>query len=142
MFKSLHRFSKDQKGEASADLAISMVLLILLVFGLMMLWPIFSTQMSLSQSTRQITRTIEITGDANDLDHMVEQLAEAQPDSIEIQTEWLDESEKTIQLKTPFTVKAVKEIPITIARPIWGDPIVFYVTLHSSAEGISEVYHK
>ena len=51
-------------------------------------------------------------------------------------------SEKTIQLKTPFTVKAVKEIPITIARPIWGDPIVFYVTLHSSAEGISEVYHK
>ena len=142
MRQSFRRFLQDQKGEAYADLAISMVLLILLILGLMMLWPIFSTQMSLSQSTRQITRTIEITGDASDLDHMVEQLAGAQPDSVEVHTDWLDESEKTIQLKTPFTVETVKKIPIILARPLWGDPLVFYVTVRSSAEGISEVYHK
>jgi hypothetical protein len=64
------------------------------------------------------------------------------PDDIQIETTWFDEAEMTIQLRTDFTVTVTKTIPITILRPALGSPVVFHVTISSTARGISEVYHK
>jgi hypothetical protein len=64
------------------------------------------------------------------------------PDDIQIETTWLNESERTIQLRMGFTVTVRRTIPITILRPALGNPVVFHVTISSTARGISEVYHK
>jgi len=65
-----------------------------------------------------------------------------EPDEIQVDTEWFDVGERTIQLKTPFTVTISKTVPIIILCPAWGDPLVIHVRISASAQGISEVYWK
>jgi hypothetical protein len=64
------------------------------------------------------------------------------PDSVDVEAEWEDATEKTIQLKNLFTVTMTKTVPIVILRPALGEPVIINVQITATARGISEVYWK
>lgn len=138
------RFIRDQTGEGFVDVAITILIIFTLMASLLALFPIFTAQQSLNQTARYMARTIELYGKADD---ETLQLVTADgsfpiPDSIEIETEWHNAAEKTIQLKTLFTVTITKTVPIVILRPALGNPVVFNVQISAVAKGVSEMYWK
>lgn len=138
------RFIRDQTGEGYIDVAVTVLIIFALMASLMALFPIFTAQQSLNQTARHMVRTVELYGKADDatLQSVTEDGSFIIPDSIEIETQWYNAPDKTIQLKTKFTITITKNIPIVILRPAFGDPIVIHVRITASANGISEVYHK
>ena len=138
------KFIRDQTGEAYIDVAITVLIIFTLMASLMALYPIFTAQQSLSQTAKYMARTVELYGKADDetLASVTENESSIEPDSISIDTEWEDAAEKTIQLKTPFTLTITKTVSIVILRPALGDPVTINVLISASANGISEVYWK
>ena len=139
-----NRLIRDQTGEGYIDVAVTVLILFTLMASIIVLFPLFTTQQSLNQTARYMARTVELYGKADDatLQFVTEDGDFIIPDSIEIETQWHNAADKTIQLKTRFTVTVVKTVPIVILRPALGDPIVIHVRITASANGISEVYHK
>ena len=136
-------FVKNQSGEGYVDVAIVILIVFALMASLLAVFPILSAQQSLNSTVRQIARTVEITGNAGiEVDALLDQLTSTNPDSLTWQTTWKDPVNKTIQLKTPFTVTANKTVPLTIISPSFGDPLVIEISITASASGISEVYYK
>lgn len=136
-------FIYDQSGESYVDIAIVVLIVFAFLASLLAIFPILSAQQSLNNTVRQIARTVEITGNAGtEVDALLDQLSSAKPDAITWETTWKDPTNKTIQLKTPFTVTAVKAVPLTIISPSFGDPVVINIRITASASGISEVYYK
>jgi Flp pilus assembly protein TadG len=140
--KCLHKFIRDRTGEAYIDLAIATLIIFTLMASLMALFPIFTTQQSLNNTARQLTRMAEVTGSAQDAQDSLDALSVLQPDTIQWDTNWQDESLQTIQLKTPFTVTVTKQVSIIIFRPALSNPIEIDITVSASANGVSEVYWK
>ena len=138
------KFIRDQTGEAYIDVAISILIIFVFMASLMALYPIFTTQQSLNQTAKYVARTVELYGKADDetLQSVTENENFITPDSITVETEWENAAEKTIQLKTAFTITVTKVIPIVIMRPSLGDPITININISASARGISEVYWK
>lgn len=138
------RIIRDQTGEGYIDVAITILIVFTLMASLIALFPIFTAQQSLNQTARYMARTVELYGKADDetLQSVTADGSFIVPDSIEIDTTWENAAEKTIQLKTLFTVTITKTVPIVILRPALGDPLVINVRITASANGISEVYHK
>jgi len=138
------KFIRDQTGEAYIDVAITVLIIFTLMASLMALYPIFTAQQSLNQTAKYMARTVELYGKADDetLASFTENESFIEPDSISIDTEWEKAAEKTIQLKTPFTLTVTKTVSIVIMRPALGDPVVINVLISASANGISEVYWK
>lgn len=141
--KRITNFTRDQTGDGYIDIAIVIIIIFLLLASLLGLFPVLSVQQSLNGAARQLARTIEITGSAGaDLEQTIQEIGIIITSDVDIQTVWHDPSVKTIQLKTPFKVTVTKNVPITIFRPSFGDPIIFNVEIKASADGISEVYYK
>lgn len=140
----MRRFIRDQTGEGYVDVAITILIIFTLMASLLALYPIFTAQQSLNQTAKYIARTVELYGRADDetLQSVTENGNYVEPDSISVNTEWENEAEKTIQLKTQFTITVTKTVPIIILRPALGDPVVINVKITASAQGISEVYWK
>lgn len=138
------RLIRDQTAEGYIDVAITMLIVITLMASLMALFPLFTAQQSLNQTARYMARTVELYGKADDatLSSVTENGDFTVPDSVEVETQWYDASQRTIQLKTQFTVTVVKTVSIVILRPALGDPLVIHVQISASASGISEVYWK
>jgi Flp pilus assembly protein TadG len=138
------RFIRDSTGEGYVDVAIAMLIILTFTASLFLLFPLFTARQSLDQTAKYVARTVELYGraDSETLESVFGNDAIMRPDDIRIETTWFDEAEMTIQLRTGFTVTVTKTIPITILRPALGSPIVFHVTISSTARGISEVYHK
>ena len=136
-------FTRDQTGDGYIDIAIVIIIVFLLLATLLGLFPVLSAQQSLNGTVRQLARSIEITGSAGtDLEQTIQEIGGISNSEINIETVWHDPAEKTIQLKTPFKVTVTKNVPITIFRPSFGDPIVFNIKIKAAADGISEVYFK
>ena len=138
------KFIRDQTAEGYIDVAITILIIFVIMASLLAIYPIFTAQQSLNQTAKYMARTIELYGRADD-----ETLESATldgnflvPDSVEIDTEWQDAVEKTIQLKNSFTVIITKVVPIVILRPALGEPVVINVEITATARGISEVYWK
>ena len=138
------KFIRDQTAEGYIDVAITILIIFVLMASLMALFPIFTAQQSLNQTAKYMARTIELYGKADDetLQSVTEDSSFLIPDNIEVNTEWYNAAEKTIQLKTLFTVSITKTVPIVILRPALGDPVVINVQITASARGVSEVYWK
>jgi Flp pilus assembly protein TadG len=137
-------FIRDQTGEGFLDVALIILIIFTLMASLMALFPIFTAQQDLNQTVKHMARTVELNGKADDatLRSVTEDGDFVEPDSININTEWVDAAQKTIQLKTPFTVMVTKNVPIVILRPALGEPVTIHVKVSASANGISEVYWK
>jgi hypothetical protein len=110
--------------------------------SLMALFPIFTTQQAMNNTARQLVRMAEVTGSAQDAEDALDTLTVLPPDSIQWNTTWQNESLKTIQLKSPFTVTVTKQVSIVIFHPALSDSIAIHITIKASANGISEVYWK
>lgn len=138
------KFIRDQTGEAYIDVAITVLIIFTFMASLMALYPIFTVQQSLNQTAKYMARTVELYGKADDetFASVTENESFIEPDSISVDTEWEDAAEKTIQLKTPFTLTITKTVSIAILRPALGDPVTIDVLISASANGISEVYWK
>lgn len=138
------RFIQDSTGEGYVDVAIGMLIILTFTASLFLLFPLFTARQSLDQTAKYVARTVELYGraDSDTLESVFDNDAIMHPDDIQIETTWLNESERTIQLRMGFTVTVRRTIPITILRPALGNPVVFHVTISSTARGISEVYHK
>lgn len=138
------KFIRDQTAEGYIDVAIAILIVFTLMASLLALFPIFTAQQSLNQTARYMARTIELYGKADDetLEAVTTDGDFLIPDSVEINTQWQDAAEKTIQLKTSFTVAITKTMPIVILRPALGEPVVINVQITATARGISEVYWK
>ncbi len=141
--KRITNFTRDQTGEGYIDIAIVIIIIFLLLASLLGLFPVLSAQQSLNGTARQLARTIEITGSAGtNLEQTILDIGGITAADVDIQTVWHDPADKSIQLKTPFRVMVTKNIPITIFRPSFGDPVVFNIEIKAAADGISEVYFK
>ena len=138
------KFIRDQTGEGYVDVAITLLILVLLMASLLALFPIFTAQQSLNQTAKYTARTVELYGKADEgtLSSVTEVGSFLEPDEARVDAEWFRSADKTIQLKTPFTVTVSKTLPITILRPAWGTPLVIRVRISATARGISEVYWK
>lgn len=138
------RFIRDQTAEGYIDVAITVLIVFTLMASLLALYPIFTAQQSLNQTAKYMARTVELYGKADDetLASVTADGSFLEPDSLAIDTEWYDAAEKTIQLKTLFTVTVTKTVPIVILRPALGDPVVINMNISATARGISEVYWK
>ena len=138
------KFIRDQTAEGFIDVAITILIIFTLMASLMALYPVFTTQQSLNQTVKYMARTVELYGKADDetLQSITGDDNYIEPESISVETEWEDSAEKTIQLKTPFTVTITKTVSIIIMRPALGDPIAINILISASANGISEVYWK
>jgi Flp pilus assembly protein TadG len=137
------RLQNDQSGEGYVDVAIIILIVFVMMASLLAVFPILSAQQSLNNTVRQIVRTVEITGNAgSEVDVLLNQITSAKPDNLTWQTTWKDATNKTIQLKTPFTVTATKKAQLVVLRPSFGDPLVIEVEISATASGISEVYFK
>lgn len=136
-------FIHDQSGEGYVDIAIIILIIFILMASLLAVFPILSAQQSLNSTVRQIVRTVEITGNAGtEVDMLLAQLTSAKPDNLAWQTVWKDAANKSIQLKTPFTLTATKVVPLVVLRPSFGNPLVIEIEITATASGISEVYFK
>jgi Flp pilus assembly protein TadG len=136
-------FTRDQTGDGYIDIAIVIIIVFLLLATLLGLFPVLSAHQSLNGTARQLARSIEITGSAGtDLEQAIQEIGGISNSEVNIETVWHDPADKTIQLKTPFKVTVTKNVPITIFRPSFGDPIVFNIEIEATADGISEVYFK
>ncbi len=126
------------------DVAVSLLILITFAASLLLIFPMFTAKLSMDQTAKYIARTVELYGKADEdtINSVYENDNIMAPDSVTVDTEWENATEKTIQLKTGFTITVTKRVPITIMRPALGEPIIIYVTITSSANGISEVYWK
>lgn len=140
----MKRFIRDQTGEGFVDVAITILIIFTLMASLMALFPIFTTQQSLNQTAKHMARTVELYGKADDetLQSVSDDGTLLYPDSITVETEWENAADKTIQLKTPFTITLTKTVSIIILRPALGDPVAIDVEITATAQGISEVYWK
>ena len=138
------RFIRDQTAEGYIDMAIAMLILLTFMASLMALFPLFTTQQSLNQTAKYMARTIELYGKADDdtLQSITENGDYIRPETAKIETQWYDTADKTIQLKTQFTITITKKVPIVILRPALGEPLAIHVQITASARGISEVYYK
>lgn len=137
------RLQNDQSGEGYVDIAIIILIVFVLMASLLAIFPILTAQQSLNNTVRQIVRTVEITGNAGvEVDTLLNQLTSVKPDNLIWQTTWKDAANKTIQLKTAFTVTATKKVPLVVLRPSFGDPLVIEIEISATASGISEVYFK
>lgn len=137
------RLHNDQSGEGYVDIAIIILIVFVLMASLLAVFPILTAQQSLNNTVRQIVRTVEITGNAgSEVDFLLNQLTSVKPDNLTWQTSWKDAAIKTIQLKTVFTVTATKKVPLVVAKPSFGDPLVIEIEISATASGISEVYFK
>lgn len=137
------KFIRDQTAEGYIDVAITILIIFVIIASLLAIYPIFTAQQSLNQTAKYLARTIELYGKADD-----ETLASVTadgflaPDSVDVEAEWQNSAEKTIQLKNPFIVTITKTVPIVILRPALGEPVVINVQITATAFGISEVYWK
>lgn len=137
------RLHNDQSGEGYVDIAIIILIVFVLMTSLLAVFPILTAQQSLNNTVSQIVRTVEITGNAGaEVDSLLNQLTTVKPDNLTWQTTWKDSANKTIQLKTPFTLTATKKVPLVVLRPSFGDPLVIEIEISATASGISEVYFK
>ena len=138
------KFIRDQTAEGYIDVAITMLIIFVIMASLLAIYPIFTAQQSLNQTAKYLARTIELYGKVDDgtLESVPADGNFLMPDSVEIEAEWQDAVEKTIQLKNSFTVKITKVVPIVILRPALGEPVVINVEITATARGISEVYWK
>ena len=139
-----HKFIRDQTAESYIDVAVTILIVFTLMASLLALFPIFTAQQSLNQTARYMVRTIELYGKADDatLQSVTEDGNFLAPDSVDVEAEWQDAAEKTVQLKSAFIVTLTKTVPIVILRPALGDPVVINVQITAAARGISEVYWK
>ena len=138
------KFIRDQTAEGYIDVAIAMLIIFVLMASLLALYPIFTAQQSLNQTAQYAARTIELYGKADDetLESVTTDGTFLAPDRVDVEAEWEDATEKTIQLKNLFTVTMTKTVPIVILRPALGEPVVINVQITATARGISEVYWK
>jgi len=138
------KFIRDQTAEGYIDVAITILIVFSLMASLLALYPIFTAQQSLNQTAKYTARTIELYGKADDetLASVTADSSFLKPDSVAVDTEWHDAAEKTIQLKTLFTVTLTMTVPIVILRPALGEPIVINIQITAAARGVSEVYWK
>jgi hypothetical protein len=110
------------------------------------MFPIFTTQLALNMQAKSIAHVAEVTGRVGD--EVEEEIGRLQTasgitvDSITWDTAWLDSTDQTMQLRTPFTVMLTKQVEIPIINPALTGSGPVTVTLHASAGGISEVYYR
>ncbi len=142
MNRCLH-IVRSRRGEAYIDVSVTLLIVFTFMSSIMMLFPIFTTQMGLNSTVRHLVRTVEVAGRVGpEVQQVLDTTPGVLPDSTNWQATWFDAAEKKIQLKTSFTLTATKQVDITIFRPAAGAPVVIPVTVRSAAQGMSEVYWK
>ena len=137
-------FISEQNAEGYVDVCITLLIIISFIASIMFLYPIFTVKQDLNQSVKHITRTIELTGKADDttINAIFDDGTLIKPDEVDVITPYEDLSEKTIQLKSSFTVVAKKTIQIPIIKPFIIDPVYITIEISSTGKGVSEVYWK
>jgi len=140
-------FLKEEKGSSQVvSLMIILPVILAITITFLFMFPVFTTQQTLNAEAKAIAHVAEVTGQVGDeVNAEIIRLQTASGitiDNIEWDTTWLDSTNKTMQLRTPFTVTLTKNVEIPIINPGLTGSGTVTVTLHASAGGISEVYYK
>lgn len=143
----MRRFLKEEKGSSQVvSLMIILPVVLSIVITFLFMFPIFTTQLTLNMQAKSIAHVAEVSGRVgNEVEAEISRLQTASGitvDSITWDTAWLNSTDQTIQLRTPFVVTIEKEVEIPIINPELTGSGPVTVTLHASASGISEVYYK
>lgn len=136
-------FIKDRSGGMYVDVILGLMIIIIVTAVMVTLFPAFALAQELNQTARMAARVVEVTGRVGDEVHeVIYHSANMAPDHVEWVVDYYDEDDRTIQLKSTFTVILTKQVPITIMQPSFGPPIQITLTLKADASGVSEVYWK
>ncbi len=143
----MRRFLKEEKGSSQVvSLMIILPIILCVAITFLFMFPIFTTQLTLNAQAKSIAHVAEVTGRVgNEVEAEISRLQTASGitiDSITWDTAWLNSTDQTMQLRTPFTVMLTKKVKIPIINPGLTGSGPVTVTLHASAGGISEVYYK
>ena len=140
-------FLKEERGSSQVvSLMIILPVILAITITFLFMFPIFTTQQTLNAEAKSIAHVAEVTGRAGDeVNAEITRLQTASGitiDSITWDTTWLNSADKTMQLRTPFTVTLTKKVEIPIINPGLTGSGPVTVTLHASAGGVSEVYYR
>jgi len=143
----VRRFLKEERGSTQVvSLMIILPVVLSVAITFVFMFPIFTTQLTLNMQAKSIAHIAEVTGRAGEeVEAEINRLQAASGitiDSITWDTVWLDSTDQTMQLRTPFMVTIAKEVEIPIINPGLTGSGPVTITLHTSASGISEVYYK
>ncbi len=143
MNKKMKRFFGDKSGGMYVDVILGLMILIIITAVMVTLFPAFSLAQELNQTARMAARVVEVTGCVDEeVEEVLYNSSNMVPDSVEWEVDYHNEIDRTIQLKSTFTVILTKDVPITIMQPTFGPPIQITLTLRADASGVSEVYWK
>lgn len=143
----MKRFFKEERGSSQVvSLMIILPVLLSVTITFLFMFPVFTTQLTLNTQAKSIAHIAEVTGRAGEeVEAEINRLQAASGitiDSITWDTAWLNSTDQTMQLRTPFTVTLTKQVDIPIINPGLAGSGPITITLHASASGISEVYYK
>lgn len=154
------KLKKAKKGSAMIELLFELIIISTLIFGFIVMFPPFITNLKLTFCTKEIVRSIEVSGSVkeNEVEEIVDKLLEKNglnkdnvqnlnisynPSSIHTCGAHRS-SDKKLKMRSSFTV--TYEYPITL--PIYSpslkkeDQKQYTMTLKKNLTGISQVYWK
>lgn len=135
------RVLRNNRGEVYFDLLLSMGILLIVVYSLMLCFPVFVVRQNIDYMAKVLVREIEITGEKGaafetELAKLKEQ-AGLDPQIIVTG----NFKENKLQIKERFTVEITEVVEIVLFN-VLGKELKFSIPIHKEVSGMSEVYHK
>ena len=121
---------------------ISLMIILAVVYCFVQLVPLIVGKVNLDHATRQLARTIELSGEAGELyEQETDQLKRELGMDFTVTLTGVQPGGK-LQLRQQFRITVTVTINLTLTTPAFGDPILLPVTLQTTHTGYSEVYWK
>jgi len=121
---------------------ISLMIILAVVYCFVQLVPLIVGKINIDHATRQLARTIELSGEAGELyEQEIDRLKRELGMDFTVTLTGVQPGGK-LQLRQQFRITVTVTINLTLTTPAFGDPILLPVTLQTTHTGYSEVYWK
>lgn len=139
----MEALKKDERGLSQyVGTIISLMIILAVIYCFVQLVPLIVGKVNLDHATRQLARTIELSGEAGELyEQETDQLKRELGMDFTVTLTGVQPGGK-LQLRQQFRITVTVTINLTLTTPAFGDPILLPVTLQTTHTGYSEVYWK
>lgn len=139
----MEALKKDERGLSQyVGTIISLMIILAVVYCFVQLVPLIVGKINIDHATRQLARTIELSGEAGELyEQEIDRLKRELGIDFAVTLTGVQPGGK-LQLRQQFRITVTVTINLTLTTPAFGDPILLPVTLQTTHTGYSEVYWK
>ncbi|HWR19914.1 MAG TPA: DUF4320 family protein [Clostridia bacterium] len=134
------KFLKDKRAETIISTILLIVVFFTLVATFITIFPLFVTKTEVDTIAAQLTRVIELTGQAGS--EYASELADLRTATGLDPTVSVHPAAEQYQLREQFTVTVTVNATINIFTPSFGEPLSISVPITKTVTGRSEVYFK